>query len=268
MRRRLLSIAAAAALAVGGVAGITSKAEALTNINLGFILDGSGSVGSSQFNQARTALANAINANVPTSQAGFTYTIGVSVFGATGVKAFNAITVNDAASLASVVAAVNGITYGAGYSTGATCFNCGFNALNDSFGGGIGGETGIVNMSTDGRNNTGGSANKNLLKNAGWDSLSFEGIGGGVNTTALAALGFDTTDNAATIIPNAAAITDPLNDAFVLNINDFGAQYAAALNNKIRASVIPLPAGLPLLLGGLFVLGGLGAARRRFAAAA
>lgn len=264
LRTKILQLAAAATLALTG-----GTANAATSVDLGFILDGSGSVGSTDFNAARNALAAAIQANVPTNDPDFTYTVGVSVFGATGVVGLAAITITDAASKAAAVAGIQAITYGSGYSTGATCFNCGFAKLNEAFGGGSSGDLSIVNMTTDGNNNTGGvPADNTILQNASWDSLSFEAVGGFVNTAPLVALGYDTGGPGATLIGNVNQITDPLNDAFVIQVNDFGTQYAAVIDRKLRASTgpIPLPAGFPLLAGGIMFFGFV--ARRRKAAAA
>lgn len=259
MRSRLLQLGAAAIFALS--AGL---ANAATNVNLGFILDGSGSVSTANFNASRTALANAISANVPGDDPDFTYTIGVAVFGANGLVKVPAITVTNA-NKAAVVAAVGNVNR-TGINTGATNFNAGFAALNAAFGGSVAaGDISIANMTTDGNNNTGGVPNSGTLSGNGWDSLSFEAVGA-ANTGPLVGLGFDTNGAGATLINNTNQITDPLNDAFVIKIADFGQQYADVINRKVRASTgaIPLPAGLPLLAGGLMILGFVG--RRRKAA--
>lgn len=269
MKKLLLSAALAVGVAAAGIAGTARDAQAVTNIDLGFILDGSGSVGQTNFNAARDALAAAINANVPANDPDFTYTIGVAVFGQTGVAAVNAITIN-AGNKAAVVASIQAITYGAGYSTGSTCFNCAFNALNAAWtNSGLTVGTGIVNMTTDGNNLTGGAPNNGILKGAGWDSLSFEAVGSNVTISNLTSLGYDTGGDGAPQIANAGLITDPLNNAFTLAIADFGADYAAAIDAKIQRTInpVPLPGALPLLLGALALFGFGGVARRRMAAA-
>ncbi|MGI9389517.1 MAG: VPLPA-CTERM sorting domain-containing protein, partial [Boseongicola sp.] len=111
------------------------------------------------------------------------------------------------------------------------------------------------------------------VKSDGWDSLSFEATLGfdGIN---LVDLGFDTTDDQAEIV-NLAGLGNPITDAFVIELSDFGQVYQDTLNKKLQnivddptggggdPDVIPVPASLPLLAAGLGALGILQRRKRR-----
>ncbi|MEM9756155.1 MAG: VPLPA-CTERM sorting domain-containing protein, partial [Pseudomonadota bacterium] len=116
---------------------------------------------------------------------------------------------------------------------------------------------------TDGINNSGVTvqAGATTAANAGVDGLSYEAVGT-FNTSDLIATAFPT---APVLIDDANDLPDPTQQGFVFEVDSF-ADYEAAIASKIQTivdntggggddpgdpEVIPLPAGLPLLLAGL-----------------
>ncbi len=254
--------------------GLAGYAQAATqNIKLGFMMDESGSVASADYLAAMDSLADALSANIPLATPAVAYEITVVSFGNVADVIVNKAVINNIGDLAAVNAAIKADTYSNGF---ATCYECAFDLMRTTVGAVSNTDIGILNMMTDGNPNSGGdgTAGRNELIGAGWDSLSFESVGSGADNTDLAALGFDTGGvGGLTILGTDAVggITDPLNIAFVLPVSDFGAAYTAAINKKVQQIVtpnpVPVPAALPLMAGGLSLLGLLGGWRRRRPAA-
>lgn len=255
MFARIAVAALAAAIAFGGAV------QAKTVINLGFVMDGSGSVGDSNYNAAMLALANAIDSTIPFDDPDFEYVIGVSSFGSSSQLDVAATTIDSEATRTAVTDAIKA----ASRPTGFTCYQCGLDELRATFGS-IGDEIGLINMMTDGDDNRGDTAQGiSDVKADGWDSLSFEATLG-FDGTNLTNLGFDQTDDAA-VIETLATLGNPLTDSFVIELADFGQTYQDTLNKKLQnivddptgggggSTVIPVPASLPLLLGGLGLFG-------------
>lgn len=260
MKNRLMGAAAAAAFSVSSFFGSIAHAA---NIDLAFIMDSSGSVGSSNFNSAMNSLGDALASSIPVGGTD-TYRIGVVTF-ASGAALTSFETIDSQAKLNKVVNDVKNQSYVGGL----TNYQAAFNLTVSTFG--ALGDASIVNMMTDGNSNLGNTANGLAgLKGAGFQSLSFESIGNGADNTFLAGLGFDTGGDGATILTDANQITDPLNDAFVLEVSGFGDAYDQAIKTKVQRivtpGVVPLPTALPLLGGGILIMGFVG--RRRKAAAA
>ena len=254
----------AAAFAASSFFGSIAHAA---NIDLSFIMDASGSVGSSNFNDAMDSLADALAASIPVGGAD-TYRIGVVTFSNTA-KLTTLKTINSQADLDMVVADIRAETF-----IGSTTnYKAAFDLTRTSFG--ALGDSSIVNMMTDGEpcclssSNSDAVSARNDLKAAGWDSLSFESVTSGADNAFLSRLAFDTAGGGGTIIDDPADISDPLNDAFVLKVSGFGDAYDQAISTKVQKIVtpdpIPVPAALPLLAGGLALFGFVG--RRRRAAA-
>ncbi len=265
MRNRLMGAAAAAAFSVSSFFGSIAHAA---NIDLAFIMDASGSVGSSNFNNAMDSLADALAASIPVGGTD-TYRIGVVTF-SNNAKLTTLKTISNQADLDTVVAEIKAETF-----IGSTTnYKAAFDLVRTSFG--ALGTSSIVNMMTDGEpccssnSNSNAVSARNDLKGAGWDSLSFESVTSGADNNFLSQLGFDTAGDGATIIDDAGDITDPLNDAFVLKVASFGTAYDQAIKTKVQKIVtpgaVPLPTALPLLGGGILLMGFVG--RRRKAAAA
>ncbi|MEX0339051.1 MAG: vWA domain-containing protein [Arenibacterium sp.] len=255
---------AATAFAVSSLVGSISHAA---NIDLAFIMDASGSVGSGNFNAAMDSLADALAASIPVGGPD-TYRIGVVTFSNTATLT-TLKTINTQMDLDMAVADIRA----EGFIGSTTNYKAAFDLTRTSFG--ALGDSSIVNMMTDGEpcclstSNSDAVSARNDLKAAGWDSLSFESVTSGADNAFLSRLAFDTGGDGGMIIDDPADINDPLNEAFVLKVASFGTAYDAAISTKVQKIVdpdpIPVPAALPLLAGGLALFGFVG--RRRRAAA-
>lgn len=241
----------------------TARAD---QIDLGFMLDRSGSVGGTNYNVAKQALANAL-ALIPTAGPN-TYRIGVVSFGS-DVRTVIPPTVLTAANLAGIQAAINSDAFTGGFTHMWDAINqsvTNFGAL---------GDVSLLNMTTDGNplcrsgycdNNT--SAPFDLTTAAasnaaaqGWDGLSFESIGNSVDTAFLQSIAFP---GPAPLIGPGDPIPDPTLLGFVLALNNFG-EYDAAIASKVQQIVNPNPVPVPaaIWLFGTALLGFVGVSRRR-----
>jgi len=149
------------------------------------------------------------------------------------------------------------------------------------------GDTTLINITTDGVPNSQSGAETAALdaNTAGVDGISFEAVGSGVSSTSalnnMARIaGFGTTGAASggVVVSDITAIPNATTTGFVIPVSSFAA-YDAAITAKIGQivvdtggggtpptdpSVVPLPAGLPLMLG---VIGAFALVRRRQMAA-
>jgi hypothetical protein len=270
----LRKLAGAAALAIATLTGAVSTQAA--TIDLGFVLDGSGSVATNDFVTARTALSAALS-QIPTSGAN-EYRIAVTTFGGTQ-RTIVAPTIVTAANLASIQADVAAAARPS--STGSTQTGPAITFITDLFlnAGGLGATT-LINITTDGQASNQTAAENAALAafNAGVDGISFEAVGSGVSSLAaqqrmarIAGLGTAGDPANGVIVTDLTAIPNAITTGFVIPVSSFAA-YEAAINAKIgrivddtqpTPNVIPLPAGLPLLLAGL---GAFAFMRRRAAA--
>jgi len=275
----LKKLAGAGALAVAALFGGTPAAQAAT-INLGFVLDGSGSVGSADFNTARTALSAAL-AQIPTSGVN-EYRIAVTSYGSSQFTVV-APTIVTAANIATIQAAVASATrdFGGTDTAGAITF------MSNLFlsAGALASETTLINITTDGVPNSQSGAEAAALsaRTAGVDGISFEAVGSGVssasalnNMARIAGLGTTGLVTGGVVVTDLTAIPNATTTGFVIPVSSF-AGYQAAITAKIGQividtggggptdpSVVPLPAGLPLMLG---VIGAFALVRRRQMAA-
>lgn len=256
---------------------IGTSAQSAT-FDLGFIMDRSNSIADSDFNDAMHSLAAALgSALAPTIGSADTYTVSVVTFASSASDVITR-TINTQADLDAVVAAVNAAATG---TSGATNYQAGFNELANNFT--SLGDFSLINMMTDGDPNLpSGSAvsaalsARTALHAAGWDSLSFEAVGAGISDpNLLRRLAFDTNsaslDDLEPLLGDPSGISDPLNDAFVLQVANFGSDYDAAIKAKVGKIVnpgpnVPIPASLPLLAGGLALFGYVGRRKMRKAA--
>ena len=224
-------------------------------IQLGFILDRSGSIGQADWNTIVGGLSTAIGSLVPLAGAD-TYEISVVTFASTASVNIQNALVTDAASRTALAAQIAGLT--SAYSGGGTCFSCAFSSMTTALAPTIAGAAfSYVNFATDGVGDN-GVAQRNALIGSGVDNISIEGIGGGVDVGTL------TGDYC---YPQPCDTTSPYNfpaQGFYIGVAN-AAAYVAAISNKIRVVTGQAPEPGTLALAGLALAGLAAAARRRSA---
>jgi|GEM_PF-2106538 len=256
LKRRVAYVAVTALFAVG--AGVSGTQAAI--IDLGFLLDESGSVGSTNYTTAKTALANAL-ASIPTTGAN-QYRVGVVSFSGSATTLVTP-TIVTGDNLGTIQSAITGDSH----SGGTTNMTAGINQLVADFDAVGLGSTSLMNITTDGQPNSdsnASSAASDALA-AGWDSISAEAIGS-ADTAFLLSIASPTPS---VLVNPGDDIPNPLTNGFVITVANFDA-YGDAIEAKVQrivdSAVVPVPAALPLLLGGLGVLGFLGHRRKTAAA--
>ncbi len=120
---------------------------------LGLVIDGSGSIGNTNFNTQRTAYVNALN-NVIDSNYYGNLAIGVWQFSGGVSQIIGYTTINNASDLALVTSAINGMTYTGGLTNISGAINAASAAAN-LFGPGVNDDL-VIDVSTDGYHNQGG----------------------------------------------------------------------------------------------------------------
>jgi von Willebrand factor type A domain/PEP-CTERM motif len=239
--RRSLSACALAAAAL--VPTLSSAAP----IQLGFILDRSGSIGSGNWTTIVNGLSNAVNTLLPTNSS---YEVSVVSFASTASIDVNSFLVTDAASRTALAALIAGISFSGGGTNFAPAFNLMTTALTDAVGMNGGGTTAAnsaasyVNFATDGVQGdaAAGLVARNALIAAGIDNISIEGIGSGVDANDL---------RTNYCFPGPCDDTAPYNfpaQGFYIGVAD-AAAYAAAIGNKIQVVTgqVPEPGSVALL---------------------
>jgi uncharacterized protein YegL len=242
---RKFALAALPALALGF--GAAAPASAATQ--LGFVLDRSGSIGSTNWTTIVNGLASAVQNFVPTDG---TYELSVVTF-ANGATANIANRILTAANLAQTVADIQGIVFtggGTDLAAGLSVMNATLNASQNS-------GPSYVNLATDGvaNSNAAALAARNAMVGAGGvDNISIEGIGGFVDTNFL---------QNSICFPGPCTIAPVYNfpaQGFYIAVAD-AAGYATAIGEKIQV-VVNVPEPMSLALFGMG-LAGLGLAMRR-----
>lgn len=273
---KLKNLITGATLALGLSMGGAASAAV---IDLGFVLDGSGSVNTTNYESAAAALAVALG-QIPTSGDN-EYRIAVTSYGS-GHQTIVEPTVVTAGNIASIQNAVTNASKAGGTTDTAGAITYMTNLFLNATDGVTGlGATSLINITTDGAPNS-QSAAETAATNArlaGIDGISFEAVGSGVSSTSaqnamarIAGLGTSGDALAGVIVSDLDNIPNATETGFVIPVTGFDT-YDAAIGAKIQrivddtgggVGVVPLPAGMPLMLS---VIGIFAFVRRKRAAA-
>lgn len=250
------------ALAVSAAA-ITSAHAAVTT-QLGFLIDASGSIGTTNFNTMRSGYAAALGA-LPTDGS---VELSVYTFASGTVQVVAPTVISSTAIRDSVISLINGM----GYTGGGTDTAAGINAITAAMVGSSSYSSGlasIINIATDGVPNSTSAAivAATAAKAAGIDALTAEAIGS-VNFNFLRDLVFSPLagpcNDCGTILALGATPPNPMTSApWVLPVNTFD-DFPTAINAKVQAIVNPTPEPGTLALLGI-AAAALAAGKRRAA---
>ncbi len=141
IRKLIASIVVACATTVGAQAAL---------LELGLAIDGSGSIGTTDFNLQRQGYVNALTDLLPTDG---TVAVGVWVFGSSVSQVFNEQIIDSAAKKAALITSISNLVYPNGSSTalGPAITNAAARLLQND----IVGDRQVIDVSTDGFGNSG-----------------------------------------------------------------------------------------------------------------
>jgi hypothetical protein len=239
---KLKKLIASMATVVALVAGGHAKADV---VQLGFILDSSGSIGSGNWTTIVNGLKDAVNTWIPTNS---TYEVSVVRFSSTASLDIDSFLVTDIASRTALSNQIGALSFLGGSTDYAAAFSSMQNAL---FGATeLPTSASYVNFATDGVPNSSadGITARDALIAAGVDNISIEGIGTGIDTAYL---------QGSICYPQACDDTSPYNfptQGFYIGVADANA-YAAAIGNKLQVVTNQVPEPNALALLGLALLG-------------
>lgn len=252
------------ALALAAASLVTYAAPLATQ--LGFLIDASGSIGTSNFDTMKSGYASALAALPQDGSVEVT----VFTFSSNAMEVV-APTVITAATMPTVVDAINNMTYPAG----STATAAGIDAISTAMVGSPnfnGKLNSLINIATDGvpnvSNKPGVTAAQaainaaNAARDKGIDALTAEQIGGTpADAQVLKDLVFSPVNgpcsNCGTYLPAGSTPTDPMtSNPWVLKVDDFD-DFPAVINTKVQVATgrVPEPGILMLLSLGLACLG-------------
>jgi hypothetical protein len=225
--------------------GAAANSASASTIQLGFILDRSGSIGAGNWTTIVNGLSTAVNTEIPLAGAD-TYEVSVVTFATTATIDIANYLVTDATSRTALAALIAAIPFSGGGTNFGPAFTAMLDALNNTP---IG--TSYVNFATDGVESdpAAGVAARNALIAAGVDNISIEGIGAGVDAAGL---------QGSYCYPGPCDTTIPFNfpaQGFYIGVAN-AQGYADAIGNKIQVvtqnpTAVPEPGTLSLLgIGG------------------
>lgn len=250
-----------------GLAALSSHAALTTQ--LGFVIDGSGSIGATNFGIMKTGYATAF-AGLPVD--GSVEVTVVRFAGITATAIYSPTIIASAADRTNLISVINAMTFPAGGTPmtegielatslmlGSTNYSAGLSSL--------------INLATDGvpNNSATATAAAAAARAGGIDALTVEAIGGGVDLNYLrSSIVFSpsTAIGSGVILPSGAVGPNPMTStAWVLPVDTFD-DFGKAINAKVQAVVNPTPEPGSLALVGIAFAGfGLVARRRKLAAA-
>lgn len=245
------------------LAAASLASHAAPTTQLGFLIDASGSIGTTNFNIMKTGYADALAA-LPTDGS---IEVTVYTFASGTVQVVSPTVIDSVATLNTVIGKVNGMTYTGGSTDTAAGITAIANAMltSTNFNTGL---NSMVNIATDGVPNSTSAAitAATNARNAGIDSLTAEFIGQTNGANFLKDLVFSPTKGPCTgcgvLLPAGSTPTDPMTtDPWVLPVNSFD-DFPTAIKTKVLVATgqVPEPGVLMLLAVGLV---GMAVARRR-----
>lgn len=250
MFQSLISRGAIAAAFTAVIAAV-NPAAAVTQ--LAFVVDESGSVGSTNFNNMIAGIRSGLDAHLPINGS---VEVSLIEFGSSPFLRVAPTVVSNQVEKDALLTAISTASYSGGGTGMASAIDLAVSTLAGSSNFGTG--PSLINLATDGSPNS-TSATTTAAANAaaaGITSLSAESIGGGGPTSFLAGIVFPGMSPGVIVDLSAGdTVPNPLTQGFVIDINSFS-DFNDAIDSKIRQTIVvttPEPGVLALL--GVGVIG-------------